>query len=467
MNNRLHMWSDEQERAVVSAIIKSLGNGLFPCNDENIGGVRMNRKRVLISLCVLALSIISLWGCSKDRPDTMQKKFAESVVLVSEMTIPAHTIIGLGEATHGNKEFTELKQEVFSWVLENNGCKVFALEGDFGGCKKVNDYILDGEGSAGEAAGEIGFAIYNTQEMTDLIEWMYQYNQTVPEADRIHFYGYDMQRYDNNKEGLFAYLAAVDPAAAAEYEEKLADLNDETIFDQETAKISAGLEAAISLAEFMTANKDAYILAAAEREFDQALALCQSIIENATLRGTTVSYGNTRDQYMADKISWILEYERKYYGNDSIFIAGHNGHIEKTSKTMGITVNMGAHLAEKYGTEYYAIGTEFSESRFLAPDNATGERREFYLHNTGDTRMAVWFEALEQADGFLDFGSIEDNSLKEYLQEAQPISMVGEAFSDSFAERESAYTLNLVPAEAYDAIIFVKSATPSKMLQVE
>ncbi len=61
-----------------------------------------------------------------------------------------------------NHEFQRLKKDVFDALVNHNNCRVFALEGDFGGCAKVNNYILSDEGTAKEAVTEIGFAIYRT-----------------------------------------------------------------------------------------------------------------------------------------------------------------------------------------------------------------------------------------------------------------------------------------------------------------
>ena len=75
-----------------------------------------------------------------------------------------------------------------------------------GGALKVDEYIQGSSGKAEDVVGEIGFAIYRTQEMADLIDWMRSYNETASADKKLHFYGMDAQRYDNNKEYLFSLL---------------------------------------------------------------------------------------------------------------------------------------------------------------------------------------------------------------------------------------------------------------------
>lgn len=415
---------------------------------------------------LLLLAVLVTFGGCKPQASAAQllASLQAAVVPAGDMQLPKRTIIALGEATQGNKELAELRKDVFVWLVENQGCRVFVLEGDFGGCQKVNEYIQTGNGSAEQAAREIGFAIYNTQEMADLIEWMRQYNLTAPQNGQLHFYGYDMQRYDNNKEGLFAYLAAVAPQLAQEYKQKLAGLRDETVFEFGTKEAKDGYAAAKELLATMQAHKDEYSAASSEREYDLAVAFCTAIAENANLRSTNVVFAAARSEYMAPKVQWVLEHEEKYYGNHNVFITGHNAFVEKTSAEGNIYTSMGAYLCQIYGEEYYAIGTEFYESTFLARNAKTDERDEFYIQNKGDTRLAVLCSELDAPACFLDMETIWDELLYDYVRQARPISSIGDEFEASYAVLEVSYTLKIVPAKAYDAMILCQSLTPSTML---
>lgn len=420
----------------------------------------------ILALLLAAALLAGLAGCgASGSAEAVQSALAEAAVPTENMTLPAKTIVALGEATHGNKEFTQLKQQVLQHLVATQGVRVFALEGDFGGCVKVNEYIHGGPGTAEAAAAGIGFAIYNTAEVASLIEWMRTYNQTAPAGQTLHFYGYDMQRYDNNKSVLFAFLDEVDAPLAAQYQPQLAPLNDEAVFSQDEALTQQGLAAITALIEQMEANRTAYTGAQPEAAYEIALACAHSIRQNATLRGTDVLYADTRDEYMAQWVTWILEHEGKHYQNEHIFLAGHNGHVEKTSKTMGTQKVMGQHLAEAYGDEYFAIGTEFYESSFLAADNTSGERTLFAVTNSGEARLATALNATGLPNAYIDFAKAgEDAALAEYLNTPQDMSNIGDAFSAGFEKAEAFYTLSMAPAEAYNALIWVKQATPSTML---
>ena len=112
-------------------------------------------------------------------------EFSKYAAAVSELTIPDEAqIVALGEATHGNREFQQLRLDVFQVLAEKYGVRAFALEGDFGGCEAINRYIHGAGGTAAEAFSATGFAIYRTEEMENLVEWMREYNASAaPGAD--------------------------------------------------------------------------------------------------------------------------------------------------------------------------------------------------------------------------------------------------------------------------------------------
>ena len=126
-------------------------------------------KRRICLILAVALGVCLLFsGCSQSAPLLSQSAFVSDL---SQITVPDSVqIVGLGEASHGASELQQLKGEVFRALLTHRQCRVFALEGDFGGCAKVERYIHGGSGTAQEAVGEIGFRIYRTQEMAELVE---------------------------------------------------------------------------------------------------------------------------------------------------------------------------------------------------------------------------------------------------------------------------------------------------------
>lgn len=149
----------------------------------------------LLGVMALAALVFMRFGGFGTGENVNPEEFLAYAEPVENITVPESAkIIALGEATHGNAEFQQLKLEVFKQLVKKNGVRAFALEGDYGGCEQVNRYIHGGEGTAQEAAAAIGFSIYRTEEMAELISYMRQYNESALEGEDLRFYGFDMQR---------------------------------------------------------------------------------------------------------------------------------------------------------------------------------------------------------------------------------------------------------------------------------
>ncbi len=126
------------------------------------------RKKFICGIAIISCFMAVMTGCGKD---TAGVDMELAQIDVGAITVPEDVlVVGLGEASHGVKEYQEMKAKVFQALVAHNGCRTFVIEGDFGGALKVDDYIHGGEGTAKEAAAQIGFRIYRTEEMEAFIE---------------------------------------------------------------------------------------------------------------------------------------------------------------------------------------------------------------------------------------------------------------------------------------------------------
>lgn len=383
------------------------------------------------------------------------EEFAKYAKEMDAMQIPGgKKIVALGEASHGNAEFQQFKLDVFKNLVENNGVRAFALEGDFGGCEFVNRYIHGSDSTARKAAAAIGFAIYRTQQMEDLFTWMREYNEKAAPGEDLVFYGFDMQRYENNCKYL---------------EETMHALNLDT---SEIDKFWDGenLSSEISADEKLTAldSAKAELSALSSNSAVQAAHFCDIIMQNIELEKVADDYGAAiplRDKYMAKNIMWILEQENKR-GNECIFVSAHNGHIEKlgnygdeNSKEMG---NL---LSDALGDDYFAIGTDFYKTVCNLPKNNGRLTHTFYSHDP--------FAKAAKKAGFdicwLNFDEIDENSeLKAQLCEYTWMGSLGESYNIIFNNLlPMTYRVWSSPAELYDAMIFVTEAHPTEIKEIE
>jgi erythromycin esterase len=97
-------------------------------------------------------------------------------------------IVGLGEATHGTKEFFQTKHRIFTYLVEYHGFNVFAFESDMGESYYVNKFVTQGVGDLDDIMeNKMLFEAWQTEEVKDLLLWMKEYNEDKAEKDENGF----------------------------------------------------------------------------------------------------------------------------------------------------------------------------------------------------------------------------------------------------------------------------------------
>lgn len=406
-------------------------------------------KHFLVKLLVFSLCTCLLTGCGASAPMLDSTAFVSDI---SSLSVPENVrIVGLGEASHGASELQQLKADVFKALVANNGCRVFAIEGDFGGCAQVDAYIHGGAGTAEEVVAQIGFRIYRTQEMADLVQWMRNYNETAAEGQSLHFVGFDMQRYDNNKALLLSYLNSNSPVLASAYESKFADLTDEAMYSLPADRLAA---AETDLSTLLAAMQADIPASAQDEDFSFALQCAQSMLENTQLRQNSTQYNTLRDAAMKQKIDWIYE---QYDG--LIFINGHNGHMAKVSASGYVCT--GAQLAQAYGDTYFSIGTDVKECEFNG-QNGDGYK-VFTVKN--ENALTAQLASIEENFYYLDFSRVsQDSAWRAVLEAPQRMMGLNVSFSAWQSLLKMTHTLSVVPQDSYNAVIVFKTTAPTQLL---
>ena len=413
---------------------------------------------ILLIMVTCSLVYAHLGGFSTGKSADIDEfaKYAEKITgdELPGIDVPEGTrIVALGEATHGNKEFQELKKLVFQDMVENNGIRAFVLEADTGGCEAINRYIHGGEGTLEEATETLGFQIYRTDEMADLISWMKSYNEKAKEGQDIRFYGFDMQ----DKEYELRYVIE----ALKEYGISTAGLD----------QLMDGVDYSD---EFSREDREKILSEVRDillENHDQAAAhYADVLIQNSKLfdeyeNNPNGSFG-LRDTLMAENVMWILAQEEQL-GNKMIFICGHNGHMEQFGTYRGGNDKvMGNILADKVGSDaYFSIGTDFYKTTCNLPKNEK-QRTTFtaYSHDplakaaykSGNDICMLDFSKVPddssiaaQINGYIFMGSLGDQSIGGINR------IVMRAIPYTYREWKN-------PHEAYDAMIFVSKAHPTK-----
>ena len=405
-----------------------------------------------LAMTVLATLVFMRFGGFGTGKTADVEAFAAYAQPVEEIAIPEDAkIIALGEATHGNVEFQQLKLEVFRQMVERYGVRTFALEGDYGGCEQVNRYIHGGEGTAQEAAAAIGFAIYRTDEMAALISYMREFNKSAPDGGDIRFYGFDMQRISHS----FQFLME----ACAEFEIDTTNL--QALAEGETLRREYDLSAQT---EILTQIKSELESRGAS---DRAIHCAEMLLQYCELQalmesdegGAMDEAGLLRDKYMAANVQWILEQEQ-HRGHERIFVTGHNSHVAK----WGSYDSMGKLLSREAENRYYVIGTDFYRTCCNMPARSPEKRTNQVFYSHDPLAKAAKLAGFDIC--WLDFAKVPENSaLGEQIYEYTYLGNLGEGYSTMMRILPQSYRMFQPPAVLYDSMIFVSEANPTKIFK--
>lgn len=372
------------------------------------------------------------------------EEFAKYAASVSKLTVSDEAqIVALGEATHGNKEFQQLRLDVLQVLVEKYGVRAFALEADYGGCEAINRYIHGEGGTDAEALSATGFAIYRTEEMENLVEWMRDYNASAAQGDDLRFYGFDMEQR------VYSYRYLLE----AVHKANIDSTEFEKMWNSESSNYANGYSAE-QRAEIISAIKEQL-----PPEDAQAIHFADILLQNIQLGKYIDDSGELnaqRDRMMAENTLWILQQEQAR-GNSRILISGHNNHIMRCENA-GTPV-LGSLLAEELGSGYFAIGTDFYKTVCNLPKPYTGKRitHTFYSYDPlAKASKKCGFDV-----SFLDFSILpEGSALMEYIANSVPMGSLGEYYSILMNFVPRSYRVWRAPQDAYDAMIFVTDTAP-------
>ena len=121
-------------------------------------------------------------------------------------------IVALGEATHGTREFFQMKHRLTEFLASEMGFTIFSIEANMPEAYRVNDFVLRGQGDPKKLLKGMYFWTWNTQEVLDMILWMREFN--LAGKGRIEFTGFDMQTPDVAMRIVTDFLRRSDPEYA-------------------------------------------------------------------------------------------------------------------------------------------------------------------------------------------------------------------------------------------------------------
>ena len=378
-------------------------------------------------------------------------------------------VVGLGEATHGTREFFQFKHRMVEFLVREMGFRVFAIEASFSACQNINDYVMGKTDDGAKALDSQGFWTWNTEEVRSMLDWMRAYNQSVQAERRVKFAGFDIQINDPAKKKLLDYLKRVAPGRGAATEALFQVDEGQLINDAFSGQGDKAKVARAKLAELRGQYNALFIflelhgaeLAAktSATEYEQMREYARVLLQFMD----SYSEGSSalRDLYMADNVRRLLEREPV---NTRVVIWAHNGHIT-TDNSDATYLPLGAHLRRFFGNQYYALGFSFNQGTFQAREAQPKDPTNRMLMSfTAHPAPADSIDGLLAQTGLksliIDFRSVrKDGDHAQWLASSHPMRSVGSVYSPS-SESSSFGTTNL--SRDFDGLFFIETATRAR-----
>lgn len=416
--------------------------------------------RLLLGLILLVLGIL-LFRFGKQKIEEVQahreipELRAEMQSLSADHILANVSVLAIGEAVHGSREFQKMKLSVLREMVEKQGYTAFALEADYSECADINRYLQSGEGKPEELVQKFSFPIYHTKEMAELLGWIQDWNRTAPEEKKVRFYGFDMQNPETGYAFLKQYSLAHGLATEAEFDAVLKNIL--------TSPYSLNPETAGQVVMFLDGLRakagDADMRDADARDFQMELMTVRQAMESQT---SNENFNTLRDRDMAENVEAIRNIEAEI-GSGKLVISAHDGHIERENP---IYTSMGVLLSQDIGNNYYAIGTDVWKVR----DNmkCMGEAKRSIQSFVSCDPLAAQARFAAGQQYVLYFSEVSDEKSQVYTLVHTPMRMMQLGEGYTFLMRllpDRSYRLQGAPAACYDAMLFLYEAHPIEILK--
>jgi len=374
-------------------------------------------------------------------------------------------IVGLGEETHGTREFFQFKHRMLEFLVKEMGFRVFAIEASYAGCQNINDYVMGLTDDGTKALDSQGFWTWNTEEVRAMLDWLRDYNKSVAADRRVKFVGFDIQNNASGKTRLLDYFRRVAPERVAELEKFFAvdeaDLRKDVFGKNgEAVRRQLGQLGAQynSLYTYLDLNAARLAAKSSAEEVEQMREYARVVAQYL------MAYSDTgivalRDQYMVDNFRRLVAREP---AGARFVVWAHNAHISTGNEQ----TPFGHDLRATYGGAYYALGMSFNQGAFQARDIKEQDERKSLL-----TRFSVGPAREDSVDAYLaqtgakmglvDFRSRKSAELSEWLATPHPMRMVGSGFAaDALIQSQSFPPVVL--GNEFDGLFFIDTTTRAR-----
>jgi erythromycin esterase len=385
--------------------------------------------------------------------------------------------VGLGEATHGTREFFRLKHRLVRLLVERLGFRTVAFEADVAAMVAADAYVRRGEGDPDSALSELCKWQWRTRELRALLSWLRAFNEGREPENRVRVRWLDLSDPSAPVAPLRDYLRAVDPpgAAVADGAADLAELVESKLPDDDAARrrrLDEAAAIAVDVTGRLGARRGEYIAATSEERWAFARHCCRVVEQTCEWHrvrhaqdGPHAEGMAERDRLMAENVRWCSERDP----GEGVAVWAHNSHVQRGTFDDGQVwtdaVTMGERLDRAFDDDYRPLGFDFGRGSFRAvPGDVPGADQP----RTVSDRDPLEESATARLDAlaspcFVDLDAARaDPALSAWFDRDRRIRRVGSVF-DPATDPEVHYQRTNLP-ESFDGLFFVGESSQTRPL---
>lgn len=388
----------------------------------------------------------------------------------------------IGEATHGSKEFYQIRAEITQQLIEQKGFMAIAIEGDWPDAYQIHRYLF-GTGKSDDWEQALSqfkrfpMWMWRNEVIPPFIQRLRNYNDSLNiNKKKIGFYGLDLYSLYSSIHAVINYLEKIDPEAAARarkrygcFEYMKIDAQTYGYLASSNIKKSCLDEAIQQLLEIQNHAFD-YVKKDDLSEDEYFFATQNArLIKNAenyyrSMFESHVSSWNVRDHHMAETVRVLSNHlENRFERPAKIVIWAHNSHVGDARATeMGMRgeVNIGQLIKEEFEESVYSIGFSTYHGTVTAAYewDSPPECKEINAGLRGSYEEL--FHELKHKNFLLTLRN--NQTVDHYLQLPRLQRAIGVIYRPE-TERESHYFLTKLPYQ-FDSIIHIDKTTALKPL---
>lgn len=371
------------------------------------------------------------------------------------------TVVGLGESTHGTREFFRLKHRLFKFLVEELGYRLFAWEANFAATLPINEFVQHGRSNLTEhLSNESIHWPLRSEAVVELLTWVRAFNEGRDPKEQVKVYGFDMQYPSDAASTIRSFLKEVNSDLLADIRtdiDKLSDSGAVEMFNPEEREALVDSAAqVVALEDLFEKRMPAYVEVTSRSMYERARQCLRTLSQWVDQqRGKNPL--RARDEAMAENISWILDHESA----DKIAIWGHNAHIKRGNAANGAigidAPSMGEHLHQRYGQRYYALGFEFGQGSFRAHSLADNEFRIHTIESPPSGSIPDVFGTVDESRFIFELDQVSTGSaLADWLETNPERHMIVGSYDEDPVEYVES---NL--GDSFDGLAFIAETTPT------